>query len=83
MQETQVQSLGPEDPPEKEMAIHSSSLAWRIPSKNGQRSLAATVHEVTKNWTQLSNQTTAILRKHEEGSKLFLSKLSTEVANAM
>ena len=83
MQETQVQSLGPEDPPEKEMAIHSSSLAWRIPSKNGQRSLAATVHEVMKNWTQLSNQTTAILRKHEVGSKLLLSKLSTEVANAM
>ena len=40
MQETQVQPLGPEDPPEKEMATHSSILAWRIPSKNGQRSLA-------------------------------------------
>ena len=31
MQETQVQSLGPEDPLEKEMAPHSSILAWRIP----------------------------------------------------
>ena len=31
MQETQVQSLGREDPLEKEMATHSSSLAWRIP----------------------------------------------------
>ena len=31
MQETQVQSLGPEDPLEKEMATHSSILAWRIP----------------------------------------------------
>ena len=30
-QETQVQSLGQEDTLEKEMAIHSSSLAWRIP----------------------------------------------------
>ena len=29
-QETQVQSLGWEDPLEKEMAIHSSILAWRI-----------------------------------------------------
>ena len=28
--ETQVRSLGQEDPPEKEMAIHSSVLAWRI-----------------------------------------------------
>ena len=30
MRETQVQSLGQEDPLEKEMAIHSSILAWRI-----------------------------------------------------
>ena len=31
MQETQVHSLGQEDPLEKEMATHSSILAWRIP----------------------------------------------------
>ena len=31
MQETQVSSLGHEDPLEKEMATHSSILAWRIP----------------------------------------------------
>ena len=31
MQETQVQSLGWEDPLEKEMATHSSILAWKIP----------------------------------------------------
>ena len=30
MQETYVQSLGQEDPLEKEMATHSSILAWRI-----------------------------------------------------
>ena len=30
-QETQVQSLGQEDPLEEEMATHSSILAWRIP----------------------------------------------------
>ena len=29
--ETRVQSLGWEDPLEKEMATHSSVLAWRIP----------------------------------------------------
>ena len=29
--ETQVQSLGQEDPLEKEMATHSSTLAWKIP----------------------------------------------------
>ena len=31
MQETWVRSLGREDPLEKEMATHSSVLAWRIP----------------------------------------------------
>ena len=31
MQETWVQSLGWEDPLEKEMATHSSILAWRTP----------------------------------------------------
>ena len=31
MQETQVQSLSQEDPLEKEMATHSSILAWKIP----------------------------------------------------
>ena len=31
MQETQVQSLGWEDPSEKGMATHSSILAWEIP----------------------------------------------------
>ena len=31
IQETLVRSLGWEDPPEKEMAIHSSILTWKIP----------------------------------------------------
>ena len=31
MRETQVQALGLEDPLEKEMATHSSILAWEIP----------------------------------------------------
>ena len=31
MQETQVRSLGWEDPQEKGMATHSSILAWKIP----------------------------------------------------
>ena len=39
MHETQVQSLGQEDPLEEEMAVHSSILAWRIPWT--QRSLAS------------------------------------------
>ena len=31
MQETQVRSQGREDPLEKEMATHSSTIAWKIP----------------------------------------------------
>ena len=54
MQETLVRSLGQEDPLEKEMATHSSTLAWKIPWTE---SLAGTVHGVTKSWTQLSDFT--------------------------
>ena len=31
MRETRVRSLGLEDPLEKEMAIHSSNIAWKMP----------------------------------------------------
>ena len=54
MKETQVRSLGREDPLEKERtATHSNILAWRIPwtEKPGR---LHTVHGVTKSWTQLS-----------------------------
>jgi len=46
MQETRVQFLGWEDPLEKEMATHSSILAWRIPRT--EESLRPTVHGVAK-----------------------------------
>jgi len=49
MQETWVQSLGREDPLEKEMATHSSILACRIPMDRG--AWRATVHGVAKNQT--------------------------------
>ena len=39
MQETQVRSLGQEDPQEKGLATHSSILAWRIPWTEGPGSL--------------------------------------------
>ena len=45
---------GPEEgSAEKEMATHSSILAWRIPMDRG--AWQATVHGVTKSWTQLSD----------------------------
>ena len=50
-QETQVWSLGWEDPLEQGMATHSSILAWRIPMDRG--AWWATVHGITKSRTQL------------------------------
>ena len=47
MREIQVPSLGQEDPLEKEMATHSSTLAWKIPSMKEPGGLY-TVHGVTK-----------------------------------
>ena len=46
MQETQVQSLGREDPLEEGMATHSSTLAWKIPMDRG--AWKATVHRFTE-----------------------------------
>ena len=45
MKETQLPSLGWEDPLEEGMSIHSSVLAWRIPMDRG--TWRATVHGVT------------------------------------
>ena len=42
MWETRVRSLGWEDPLEKEMATHSSILAWRIPWREGPGRLQST-----------------------------------------
>ena len=52
MQETGVRSLGWKDPLEKEMATHSSILAWEIPwaEKPGELQFMG-----PKSWTQLSD----------------------------
>ena len=51
MQERPVQSLGREDPLEKQMATHFSILPWKIPWTEG--AWQATVHGVTKSRIQL------------------------------
>ena len=56
MQETVIRSLGQEDPLEKEMATHSSILAWEIPwteEPGGLQSLGS-----KKSQTQLSEEAT-------------------------
>ena len=52
--ETQVRSLGWEDPLEKEMATHSSTLAWKIPCTEEPGRLQSMG---SQNQTQLSNFT--------------------------
>ena len=52
--ETQVQSLGWEDPLEEETATHSSVLAWEI-SWTEEGALQAIVHKVTKSQTRPSD----------------------------
>ena len=53
MQETQVQFLGQEDPLEKGMATHSSSLSWRIPWTEESAGLESL--QSKRSWTQLSD----------------------------
>ena len=53
-QETKVPSLGGEDPLEKEMAAHSSILAWEIPRTEEPRRLYSP-WDCKKSQTQLSN----------------------------
>ena len=53
MRETWVLSLGWEDSLEEGMAIHSSILAWRIPTDRGARQAA--VHGVAKSRAQLTD----------------------------
>ena len=54
MQETWVRSLGQEDPLGKEMAIHSSILAWRIPWTEGPGGLQSRGHKESDTTKQLS-----------------------------
>ena len=60
MQETRIRSLGQENPLEKEIATHSSILAWRIP---GTGAWQAIVHGFAESQTQLSDQTTTTRAK--------------------
>ena len=60
MWETRVQSLGQEDPLEKEMATHSSILGLENPMD--EEAWQATGHGVAKSRTRLSNFTFMIIR---------------------
>ena len=88
MWETRVRSLGQEDPLEKEMAIHSSTIAWKIPSTEEPGRLHV-VHGVTKSRTRLSDFTLPYLlhcrqilyHLSHQGSPLFYTLLYTKLFN--
>ena len=71
MQETQVQSLGQEDLLEKEMATHSSTLAW---NPMGGGAWWAAVHGVAKSQIRLSDFTFTFLhwRRKWQPTPVFL-----------
>ena len=71
MKETRVRSLGQEDPLEKEMATHSSILAWRIPWTEEPGGLQS---RGSHSWTRLSDWTHCI-RKMTGWTHWFINSL--------
>ena len=61
MQETQLQSLGQENPLEKGMATHSHILAWRIPRTEKPGRLQSMGHRELDTTEQLTLHRTGIL----------------------
>ena len=69
MQETQGQSLGWEDPLEKEMATHSKNLAWRIPCIEGPGKLQSKGSQRATNKHTGPNNTSGIRQRRATVSK--------------
>ena len=64
MQETQVRSLGWEDPLEKRMATHSSILAWRIPwTEEPDRLWSIGFQRVRHDWSDLASTHSCCMEK--------------------
>ena len=81
MQETWVWSLGREDPLEKEMATHSSILAWRIPwTEELGRLQSMGLQRAGHDWATSLHFTripslTLLVKKSQQGEKKFLCSL--------
>ena len=83
MWETWVQSLGWEDPLEKEMAIHSSILAWRIPwTEKPSRLQSLGLQRVGYDWATSPHlryaDDTTFMAESEEKLKSLLMKVKEE-----
>ena len=81
MQETQVQSLGQEDPLEEGMATHSSILAWRIPGTEGPDKLQSmglqSMGLCTKSWMRLKRLSTQHTRDPCQARGMWLLALNS------
>ena len=72
MQETQIQFLGWEDHQDKEVATHSSSVAWRMPWTEKPGGLQSTVSQrVGHNWAPNANT-----RKHSDHDQDYFQRLA-------
>ena len=80
MLETWVQSLGQEALLEKEIATHSSVLAWKIPwMEEPGYSLQTTVHGVAKSQTRLSDFTFTFIKRLFSSSSLSAIRVVSSV----
>ena len=73
MQETQVRSLGGEDPLEKEVATHSSILAWGVPWTEEPGGLQSMDHKEWDMTEQLSVRTHTHTHKQAQGDSVQFS----------
>ena len=85
MQETQVCSLGQEDPLEKEMATHSSILAWRISWTEEPGGLQSTgLQRVGQDWAVNTNTVFPhLLKKVKEETEKAALKLNIQKTKIM
>ena len=75
MREIMVQSLGWKDPLGKEMATHSSILAWEIPWTEGLGGLQSMVSQ--RSWARLTDYTTPKVIAREQRTSQFSSTVKT------
>ena len=71
-----VQSLGQEDPLEKEMATHSSILAWEIPWTEESSWLQVMVLQKSQIWLSLNNNNTLEYIRNKELRLLMVGWMS-------
>ena len=78
-QETRVQSLGGEDPLEKEMATHSSFVAWRMPRAEDPDRLQSVGSQQVGHDQATNTTTTPCCRRYSIKASVFVSSIDYEL----